>query len=287
MATKSSKAINPNNHRLTYTSPFDSRFKKMVIGTIEKMTGLRYFQKIYNELREEHATPHDICEKALKKLDIKLNFSQEQLNKIPTEGPIIFIANHPFGVIDGFALCHIVSRKREDFFILVNEVISKEPIMKDHFLPVDFRGTDEANQLNQLTKAETSKRLKEGGALVIFPGGGVATAKNGFGQIKELKWHKFICNPIHEVGCTVVPIYFHGRNSRLFQVVSQFSLKLRLALLIHEVTNKRGKTLQVEIGDPIPYAEMEELQDRQELIDFLHSRTMELGKIKLVKASEN
>jgi putative hemolysin len=264
--------------KFSYASPEDSLLKRWVITTLENLTGRKHLQRIYDELHEETPNPYDVWENALHKLNIELDYDRSQLDKIPRQGPLIFVANHPFGVVDGVILCHLVTRIRKDFFLLINEVLSHEPIMKGHLLPVDFRQTDAAKQTNLETKRQTTERLKQGEALAIFPSGAVATSMKLFGEVEEFPWRRFICTRIHETKCTVVPIYFHGKNSRLFQLVSKISMNLRLGLLLYEVMNKRGRTLKLAVGDPIPYREMETYQDRQELIEFLKLKTMSLGE---------
>lgn len=278
MTEKTPKIKAYDGHKFTYTSPHDSKLKQWVISTVEYLTGRDYLQNIYNQLHEEDPDPYKVWGSALKKLNIGMDYDASQLDKIPSEGPVIFVANHPFGVVDGVIFCHLVTRKRKDYFILVNEVLSREPIMKGHLLPVDFRGNEEALATNLQTKELTTKRLNDGQCLIIFPSGAVGTSKFIFGSPKEFQWRRFICTRIHETKCTVVPLYFHGRNSRLFQFVSLFSMNLRLGLLLHEVMNKRGKTIKIEIGDPIAYSEMEKYEDRQELIEFLQERTLSLGR---------
>ncbi len=261
----------------SYASPHDSKFKRFIIRTVEQVTGKKKLQKIYDELHEGEIDPWDVWGEALGKLDIGVDYDQIQVDKFPKTGPVIFVANHPFGVVDGAILCHLVTRARKDFFLLVNEVLSHEPIMEGHLLPVDFRGNKEAMETNLETKRLTTERLNKGEVLAIFPSGAVATALSFKGPVQELPWRKFICTRIHETKCTVVPMYFHGQNSKLFQFVSKFSMNLRLGLLLYEITNKRGKTIRVEIGDPISYQEMETYEDRQELIDYLWTRTSALG----------
>lgn len=262
--------------KFTYTSPHDSWLKRLIISTVERLTGRAHLQKIYEELHEETPNPFDVWENALNKLRIRMDYDAHQLEKAPKEGPVIFIANHPFGVVDGAFLCHLVTRVRRDYFLLVNEVLSREPIMEGHLLPVDFRGNQEALEINLRTKERTTERLNEGEALAIFPSGGVATSMKFFGKVEELPWRRFICTRIHETQCTVIPIFFYGKNSRLFQFVSKFSMNLRLGLLLHEIMNKRGTTVRAEVGDPITYAEMAPYTDRQELIEYLYQRTMSL-----------
>lgn len=278
MTEQPSKIKGYDGHKFTYTSPHDSKLKKWIIGTLESLTGRDYLQGIYDQLHDEDPTPYNVWGNALRKLNIQIDYDEEQLEKIPEEGPIIFVANHPFGIVDGAIFCHLVTRKRKDFFILVNEVLSREPIMKEHLLPVDFRGNDEALQVNLRTKQLTTERLRNGEALIIFPSGAISTSKFIFDKPKEWQWRRFISTRIHETKCTVVPFYFYGRNSRLFQFASLFSMNVRLGLLLHETMNKRGKKFKVEIGDPITYEEMAAYRDRQKLIEFLQDRTLSLEK---------
>jgi putative hemolysin len=260
--------------KFTYASPEDSWLKQKIIGAVEVLTGRKHLQKIYDELHAAGPNPFDVWGDALEKLDIGIDFDFAQLEKIPKEGPVIFVANHPFGVVDGAIFLDLVTRVRKDYFILINEVLTHEPFLKDHLLPVDFRGDKRAMETNLETKRQTTERLKRGEALVIFPSGGVATSRKFFGKVEELPWRRFICTRIHETKCTVVPFYFHGKNSPLFQFVSKFSMNLRLGLLLNEVMNKRGERLKVEMREPIPYAEMQDITDRQELIEFLHDKTV-------------
>ena len=272
---QSSKAY--EGKKFSYASPDDSWFKRRVISTVEKLTGRNYLQKIYDTLHSMNPNPFDVWGDALDMLDIKIDFDPEKLFNIPKKGPIIFVANHPFGVVDGVIFLHLVTRIRRDYFILINEVLTHEPFLKDHLLPVDFRGDKNAIRTNLETKARTTERLNNGEALVIFPSGAVATALKFKGKVEELPWRRFITSRIHETKCTVVPLFFHGENSRLFQFVSKLSMNLRLGLLLHEIMNKRGKTIRVEIGDPIGYDQMESIKDRQKLIEFLRAKTMILG----------
>ena len=264
--------------KFTYAAPHDPRMKRWVIAAAENLTGRRHLQRIYEELHEEQSDPINIWGRALAKLNISMDYNAEALEKVPKTGPVIFVANHPFGIVDGAILCHLTTRVRKDYFLLINEVVSHEPLLKDYLLPVDFRENREAVRTNIATKQEASERLRKGQALAIFPSGGVATAKKIRGEPSEFPWRRFISSRIHEHQCTVVPIFFHGRNSSLFHLVSKFSMNLRLGLLLHETMNKRGKTVRITIGDPIQYEEMAPYRKRQELVEYLQERTLALGK---------
>jgi len=263
--------------RLSYSNPTDPLIKKLVIGAIELATGRVKLEKLYNEIRKMRLKPADLWGTALQKLDVKMKFDAAQLAKVPADGPVVFIANHPFGVVDGLILGHLVSRVRERFAILVNEVICKEDQLNDFLLPIDFRETKEALKTNLHSRQETMERLKKGEALAIFPAGGVSTSPKLFGKAEDLEWKRFTVKVIQQTQATVVPIYIHGQNSRLFQMASHINMQLRLSLLLNEIRNKMGKTVRITIGDPISYEALSKATDRQNMLEYLRKTTFDLG----------
>ena len=267
----------PYDDHFSYASPKDSRTKQWLIKTMERITGAHHLLRIYQQLKKEKADPFNIWGRALEKLNIEVDFDQQQLEKIPKQGPVIIIANHPFGLVDGAILLHLTTRIRKDYFLLINEVLAHEPSLKEHLLPVDFNETPGALATNLESRRLTSERLGAGQALAIFPGGGVATIKRPGGPAEEFPWRPFIAGKIHENKCPVVPLYFHGINSPLFHMVSKVSMNLRLGLLIREALNKRGQTIKVSIGDPIPYTTMQPYRKRAALIQFLQEKTFALS----------
>ena len=208
-------------------------------------------------------------EAALNRLELNVEYDKNQLAKVPRCRPVVFIANHPYGVLDGLIVCHIAAITRQRFKILINSALCKEEQIASYLLPIDFSETEEAIRTNIKTKRQALDILRRRGAIIIFPAGGIATAKGALGKATDLEWKLFAAKLIQMTRATVVPIYFHGQNSRIFQIVSQFSLTLRLSLIIHEVKNKIGKTIQVTIGDPIPYQEIAAIKGRRNLTHYL------------------
>lgn len=263
--------------KLTYANEDDPLSKRLIINAIERASGRQKLEKLYDEVRAMNIAPIEVWETILQKLNIHIQYDKAQLARVPVDHPVVFIANHPFGVVDGLILGYLVSKVRKKFAILVNEVLCREPLFDPFFLPIDFRETKEATQTNIDTRKKTMARLKAGEALAIFPAGGVATSPQFWAKPEDLEWKRFVTKIIQVTQATVIPVFVHGRNSRLFQVASQVSLSLRLSLLLREAKNKIGTQIQVSVGDPISYAELSEIKDRQVLLDFLRSKTFELA----------
>ena len=105
----------------------------------------------------------------------------------------------------------------------------------------------------------------------------VSTADRfGFGEVVDAPWTTFAAKLIKESQASVVPVFFHGQNSRKFHVASHIAEPLRMALLVHEALLKFGDSLKVDVGDVIPWTELEGLEDRQALTDYLYGRVQAL-----------
>ena len=165
---------------------------------------------------------------------------------------MLFVANHPFGVVDGLAMGHLATHVRADTLIMTHSLLCQPPEARDYLLPVDFGGTEEAQATTMATRRRAVNWLNLGHALVVFPGGSVATSQRPFrGPAVEYAWHPFVGKLARLPGVTVVPVYFHGQNSRAFQILSHTNYALRIALLFRESVRRMGTSVKVSVGAPI------------------------------------
>jgi putative hemolysin len=229
-----------------------------------------------NEILDAHHHPHEIWSVMKEKLKVQVRANLEGLDHVPPSGPVIFIANHPFGVVDGILFGEMISRVRPNFKFLVNEVLCREEQLNQFFLPIDFRDTKEAMQTNLETRRKSLEYLAEGNAIAIFPAGGVATSKRLWKEVTDLDWKRFVTKLIRKSNATVIPFFFHGKNSALFQTVSHISPSLRLALLLNEVRNKKGKEIHVRIGNPIHHEQIASIDKKDDLLQFLRRTVFSL-----------
>lgn len=274
----------PAHDLLTYAEPEDPRFRRVVIRGIERLSGQPRLVRQYEQAkaRSTHHPDGPFPERffaiALDVLKVTPRFTPlGQLEKIPREGPVVIVANHPFGVVDGLALCDLALRCRGDVKVIIHRALFRDPALQSFMLPIDFGGSRPAAKRNIQVRNEAIAYLKDGGTIAVFPGGGISTAPSPFGEATDLEWKLLPAKLIHLARATVVPVYFPGQNSRLFQWVSQISHTLRLSLVIREVNNKRGRPLDVIVGDPIPYESLAPFSDRRALMEHLRAVVYALG----------
>lgn len=243
---------------------------------LEKWGGRDALLKKYLALKAEPPPPHQIWQRILIELEVGLKVDAPSIAKVPQQGPIILVANHPYGIVDGVACCYLASLLRKKFSILANSVLCNDPLIEDFVLPVDFNESKDALKTNIETKSEALKRLSRQEAIVIFPGGGVSTAKGFNGQVTDLPWKRFVIKLVVQSNATIIPIFIEGQNSKLFQFVSQFSMNLRLGLFMRETLRMRGKDLKLHIGHPIPPEEIIIKKDRDTALSWLREQVYAL-----------
>lgn len=263
---------------LSYSNPDDNWLTRHLVSTLEVMFGRNKIESVYYKLKEQEFSIQTFFSGALQEARISIEFDAERLAAIPATGPLMFVANHPYGVVDGVALCDLALKARGDFRILLNSLLCQDRQLAPYFLPIDFEETKDAQRTNIRSKQLALQHLSRDIPVLIFPSGMVSTAnKFGFGAVVDGQWTTFAAKIIREAKATVVPIYFHGCNSRKFHVASHIAEPLRMALLVHEALKKFGDTIRVEIGRPIPWQELENQGSRAELTGYLYRQVQALG----------
>ena len=263
---------------LSYASYFEDPVKRRFIRIVEKLSGQPKIKELYDYYRAHLATDVPFFEAAIRLLNLDVKFSASQHTKIPPKGPLVIVANHPFGVLDGLVISWLTSLRRTDFKVLTNSALDGVPEAKPWLLPVDFSGTKEAIAANIAMRKDALEHIKTGGCVIVFPGGGVATTPRILSKTAvDDAWKPFTAKLITHSSASVTPIYFDGQNSRLYQLASHVSLELRLALIFREVKRRMGKPVPVEIGDTLTPDDLEHVGKRQDLMDFLRAKTYEMA----------
>ncbi|MDN3618669.1 lysophospholipid acyltransferase family protein [Polaribacter undariae] len=208
--------------------------------------------------------------------DIKFEIPEEDLKRIPKDGPFITVSNHPLGGIDGVLLLKLLIEKRADYKIIANFLLHRVEPLKPFVMPVNpFESRKDAKSSVAGIK-NALLHLREGNPLGIFPAGEVSTYKDGKLNVDK-PWEEGAVRFIKKANVPVIPIYFHAKNSRLFYFLSKISDTLRTAKLPSEVISQGGKVIKVRIGKPISVKDQDEFKEISDFSEFIRKKTYMLA----------
>jgi putative hemolysin len=206
----------------------------------------------------------------LAEMKVKLKVQNADLDRIPAKGPLVAVANHPFGVLDGVALGVLLSRVRTDVKILTDSVLRGIPELHEHCIFVDRfpPAEDKAKSLDQALEW-----LGRGGALAVFPAGEVSQLNVREAQITDPAWNHLAARLARSADASALPVYFCGRNTLAFQLFGLINPGFRTLFLLQEFLQQRDKDLQIRIGGAIPAELLNNLDSDEEATEYLRLRT--------------
>ena len=222
---------------------------------------------LYRDVRAE--TSGDcFFQRCLNWLQIEVHIDADRSARIPCTGPVVVVANHPFGGLDGIAMGALLSSIRPEYRILGNFLLHAIPDIRERIIPADPFAGEHAAGRNIGTLRACLKWLQGGGILGCFPAGEVSHIGKR-GQITDPPWSPHIASLVRRSKATVVPIYFCGRNSALFNMAGLVHPRLRTALLGRELMRGTNQTIRMHIGAPIPWTRLRSFSHDNTIIDFL------------------
>jgi putative hemolysin len=198
--------------------------------------------------------------------------------RIPVTGPVVVVANHPFGVLDGAVLTVLLTRVRPDVKVMTNVLLGDVPELRRHCIFVDPFQSDQSVRSNHRALKEALAWLQQGGMLVVFPSGEVSHWQFPQAQIADPTWNHVAARLIRKTKASALPVYFCGRNSAGFQLLGMVHPRMRTALLLREFLGQEGKTVEVRVGSEITSDSIASLADDREVTEYLRWRTYLLAQ---------
>ena len=263
----------PNFPELSYANPSDPWLRRTIIERMERWAGRDYFVPLYAHWKNEVIPSGGPIMPAVFELcQVRLDIAGHWPIEIAADVPLVIVANHPYGILDGFAALSIAEQLGRPFRVLINKDLTKVPEIRPYSLPVDFAETRAAQAANLRMRADAIRLLQDGVTVVVFPSGGVATAPSAFARAVDLPWKSFAARMIQSARAQVLPIYFEGQCSPLFHLASRINLTLRLSLMIREFRRMVGGNLSAHVGAVIPPEEIALTRDRLALTELLYAR---------------
>jgi putative hemolysin len=235
-----------------------------------KLLSISTINKIYNN--HKHKKDLDFLNGILDEFKIEFEIPEEDLKRIPKDGPFITISNHPLGGIDGILLLKLLLQERSDFKIIANFLLHRIDPLKPYIMPVNPFEIHKGAKSSVAGIKNALLHLKNGNPLGIFPAGEVSTYRDGKLMVDK-PWEEGAVRLIKKAQVPVIPIYFHAKNSRMFYVLSKISDTFRTAKLPSELLSQKRRVIKVRIGKPISVKDQDAYEDIPSFYEFIRKKT--------------
>ncbi len=222
-----------------------------------------------------HLRGLDFVEQVLDYFSFRFQVRDNELERIPSHGRVVIIANHPIGSLDGLALIKLVSDIRPDVKVVANQLLSSISALESLLLPVNnMQGSTARSLLDNI-----GAQLAGEGAVIIFPAGEVSRLQpNG---VRDGKWHGGFIRFARAAKAPILPVYIDARNSLLFYGASMLYKPLSTMLLVQEMFKQKHKHISLRIGEIIPCDSYADLQlDPKTLVKLFKKHLYRLAKDK-------
>jgi len=259
--------------RANLKTPVQRRLYSLVEPSVERLLSISTLNRSYDAFSSTFDRTQNFFVSVLEELGVTYDLSEDDRRKIPESGPLLVVANHPFGGLDGIVLAAILTSVRPDVKLLANRLLHRVRELRQWLVSVDPFDNPGSVRSNIGGMKAAMRWLRQGGALGTFPSGTVSHLQLSKRDLSDPAWSPHTAGLIRRTKATALPVYFEGHNSVLFQVMGLLSPRLRTALLPRELLNKSHKAIKVKIGKPIPFAKLDGYPSDRDVVDHLRVRT--------------
>ena len=242
----------PPNHQLSYAQTVPPGWRRWVVHLLEFTTAKPALLRLVRRFRREGIpTGPAFFPAILRVMGVSVEIDREAQARIPREGPLVVVANHPRGLIDGIVVADMLGEVRQDYKILSRRILRAVRPIAELSIPVPFPHEPDAREAAVAMRRAALAQLREGGAVIVFPAGEIAGALSPWGAAVEGDWHVFTAKLIRESGATVVPVALPGQASRSYLIAGRLSRTLRQGLLLREIKLVLKRPQRAVIGTPL------------------------------------
>ncbi len=264
----------------SFSAPFRDPLRRSLFSLarrpLEKTFRLHQLNSIYDQIISQGEGAKHFADQALESLNITYEVGGLGLASIPVTGPLVIVANHPFGGVDGLILASLLQSVRQDTKIMANYLLSRIPELGNMLLSIDPFGNKESHMRNIAPLRKGMGWLQEGHVLAIFPAGSVSSINLHHRRIVDPQWYTTVARMVRKSQVPVLPMFFEGANSVLFQAAGLVHPGLRTALLPRELLNKRNRRIVIRVGSVLPFKRLDIFDTDEKLVSYLRMRTYEL-----------
>ena len=232
-----------------------SGWRAALRGGLERLLGLPQVRALLAELEERTARGEAPSEAFLELSGMQLEGDGVE-DAIPRSGPLMVVANHPFGGADALALLTLCMRVRKDTRALANAELAGIKALAETLIPLHILGEPGSERRNVAGLRDGLRHLRGGGVLVVFPAGAVSHWQWKAGRVEDPPWPSHAARLIRTAEVPVLPVRFPGRNGAWFQALGAIHPLVRTALIPRAFLGIHGRTVACAAGNRLTAGEL-------------------------------
>ncbi|MEM7069846.1 MAG: lysophospholipid acyltransferase family protein [Pseudomonadota bacterium] len=242
----------------------------MMIRAVEKLVGIDRCNKLLEDLGPDWPDTNSMVDIMFDRLDIKYQIKNAEVLEELDDRPKVFVANHPYGLPDAFALFQILTRYRPNIRLFANKILEATQLDDERLLYVDPFSAPQSRNLTRKSMAHALRHVREGGDLALFPGRICSHLKTSDWTISDSAWTDQVRKFVDAGGGDLVPLYITGRNSMLFNFSGLIHPRIRTYLLVREFL-RGGHDFTFTIGDPVSADQLQKVSRSMSVGNFARS----------------
>lgn len=242
---------------------------------VNKLLALSKLDSHYRNVLPCSST-NEFLDKSIEELELDAKIIKNG-NKIPKKGPLVIVANHPYGGPEAIALAREITKERKDLKILANFILGRIPEMRELLLLVDPFENNSSVKKNILPVRIAKKHLESNGALLIFPAGEVSSYKLKERSVVDTEWKTTAAYLARTCQADVLPVYISGHNGVRFSTAGFIHPMLRTIMLPRCLIHKRSKNFEIRFGKTISRKTIKDYRKSdKDLIEYFRTRVYAL-----------
>ncbi len=230
---------------------------------------IRRLDRLYATALANTKTGGNVFDSLLREMNVEYAVRETDLKNVPTEGPCVVFANHPFGMLDGILMAALLLRLRPDVKLLANQLLGCMEELAPYCVLVDNMMGEGHENANRKGIRAALDWVKQGHVLVVFPAGEVASWSRHHRRVLDPQWNRNMARIARMTGAKSIPAFISGTNSVGFHLAGMINPRLRTLFLPHELINKCGRRLEVRLGAPVESETLKAIHDDEKAIDLL------------------
>lgn len=258
-ANQNAQTAKPFDTSSLITNPLLRALYRPLQGYVEKRLGFPELNRIYALSGGDEAQAGNFSRKALEQLRTTWSLSEaDQTQLAAVEGPLVIVANHPFGGIDSICLIDLMEQIRPGAWKIFSNTLLRGIVpLSPHRIEVDALGlTSHAQQLNRSALKQALLCLKDGGCLALFPARRVAHFDEQIGAVVDQPWSAHALKLAARAGASLVCLHIPGQNSPEFLKIPLQQVRRRSLRLCREVVDAPPRHLQISVALSLPPSEI-------------------------------